>query len=144
MTALDLFLHLCAAGCQLSRQGETLRAHDPQHVLTDNLRQQIREHKQELLRLLAQTTPACESPLTEAPILRQSVVLDSSSQHIEELETCSVAWGFWEPPDACYACGTMRRWRSIYGAVVCVRCHPPPDVAAVAAWEGDVRVISMS
>jgi hypothetical protein len=39
-------------------------------------------------------------------------------------------------PDACYACGTRRRWRSVYGAVVCARCHPPPDAAAVAAWEG--------
>ena len=43
MTALDLFLHLTTAGCQLTRQGDTLRVHDPQHVLTDALRQQIRE-----------------------------------------------------------------------------------------------------
>ena len=35
------------------------------------------------------------------------------------------------------ACGTTRRWRSIYGAVVCVRCHPPADVAVGAAWEGE-------
>jgi hypothetical protein len=59
MTALDLFLHLIAAGCQLARQGETLRVHDPQHVLTDDLRQQLREHKQELLAIL---TP---EPLTQ-------------------------------------------------------------------------------
>ena len=53
MTALDLFLHLTAAGCSLSREeGERLRVHDPQHVLTDDLRQQIREHKQELLAIL--------------------------------------------------------------------------------------------
>jgi hypothetical protein len=31
MTALDLFLHLTAARCQLTRQGDTLRVHDPQH-----------------------------------------------------------------------------------------------------------------
>jgi hypothetical protein len=40
-------------------------------------------------------------------------------------------------PGACYACGTMRRWRSIYGAIVCARCHPPGDAALVAAWEGE-------
>ena len=39
MTALDVFLHLTAAGCQLTRQGDALRVHDPQHVLTDALRQ---------------------------------------------------------------------------------------------------------
>ena len=27
--------------------------------------------------------------------------------------------------DACYACSTTRRWRSVYGAVVCAQCHPP-------------------
>jgi hypothetical protein len=30
----------------------------------------------------------------------------------------------------------MRRWRSVYGAVVCARCHPPADAALVAGWEG--------
>jgi hypothetical protein len=27
-----------------------------------------------------------------------------------------------------------RRWRSVYGAVVCARCHPTAD-AALMAWE---------
>src|SRR5262244_803915 len=52
MTALDLFLHLTAAGCQLTRQGDTLRVHDPQHILTDTLRQAIRTHKAALLAML--------------------------------------------------------------------------------------------
>jgi hypothetical protein len=29
-----------------------------------------------------------------------------------------------------------RRWRSVYSAVVCVKCHPPADAALVAPWEG--------
>jgi len=49
MTALDLFLHLTAAGCQLTRVDDRLRVHDPQHVLTDALRQAIRTHKAALL-----------------------------------------------------------------------------------------------
>ena len=60
MTALDLFLRLTAAGCQLTRQGDTLRVHDPQHILTDALRQQIREHKAALLAML---TPERQIPL---------------------------------------------------------------------------------
>jgi len=64
MTALDLFVHLTAAGCQLTRQGDTLRVHDPQHALTDTLRQQIREHKAALLVLL---TPERPIPLPRYP-----------------------------------------------------------------------------
>src|SRR5262249_16048050 len=57
MTALDLFLRLTAAGCQLSRMEDRLRVHDPQRILTDALRQHIRRHKQELLALLASSVP---------------------------------------------------------------------------------------
>ena len=28
-----------------------------------------------------------------------------------------------------------RRWRSVYGAVVCARCHPPASPTLGAAWE---------
>lgn len=64
MTALDLFLHLTAAGCQLTRQAETLRVHDLQHALTETLRQAIRQHKQELLAML---TPERRIPLPRYP-----------------------------------------------------------------------------
>jgi hypothetical protein len=30
----------------------------------------------------------------------------------------------------------MRRWRSVYGAVICARCHPPASPTLVAAWAG--------
>ena len=52
MTALDVFLHLTAAGCQLTRVDDRLRVHDPQHILTDALRQAIRTHKAALLAML--------------------------------------------------------------------------------------------
>jgi len=57
MTALDLFLSLTAAGCQLIRHGDTLRVHDPQHILTDALRQAIRQHKAALLAMLTPERP---------------------------------------------------------------------------------------
>ena len=64
MTALDLFLLLTAGGCQLTRQGDMLRVHDLQHVLTAALRQQIREHKAALLAML---TPERQIPLPRYP-----------------------------------------------------------------------------
>ena len=34
-------------------------------------------------------------------------------------------------------CGTTQRWRSVYGAIVCVECHPPADAALVTGWGGE-------
>jgi hypothetical protein len=65
MTALDLFLHLTAGGCTLSRlDDDRLQVRDPQHILTDELRQQIRQHKGELLAML---TPDRRIPLPRYP-----------------------------------------------------------------------------
>lgn len=52
MTAAELLTMLTAAGCRLIPEGEQLRVQDPQHALTDELRQAIRQHKQELLTLV--------------------------------------------------------------------------------------------
>ena len=53
MTAIDLFLQLTAGGCTLSRlDGDRLQIRDPQHILTDALRQAIRTHKAALLTML--------------------------------------------------------------------------------------------
>ena len=41
------------------------------------------------------------------------------------------AGGLWQEQEE------ERRWRSVYGTVVCARCHPPADVALVAGWEGE-------
>ncbi len=62
MPAAQLFQTLTARGCRLLQDGEQLRIQDPQHALTDDVRQAIREHKQELLTLLAQAEPANVGP----------------------------------------------------------------------------------
>jgi hypothetical protein len=65
MSVLDLFLHLTAGGCTLSRlDGDRLQIRDPQHILHDALRQQIREHKAALLAML---TPERRIPLPRYP-----------------------------------------------------------------------------
>src|SRR4029453_7641369 len=64
MTALALFLHLTAAACQLTKVEDALWVHDPQHILTDALRQAIRIHKAALLAML---TPERRIPLPRYP-----------------------------------------------------------------------------
>jgi hypothetical protein len=67
MTALDVFLELTGAGCELTRQGDRLRVRDPQHTLTDEVRQTIRAHKAALLALL---TPEPLSPTYPCVVCR--------------------------------------------------------------------------
>ena len=64
MTPGELVTALHTAGCRLIPEGEHLRVQDPQHVLTDDLRQAIREHKAALLALLAQRAPANDAAAT--------------------------------------------------------------------------------
>ena len=34
----------------------------------------------------------------------------------------------------CYACKRSRFWKSIYGVIVCGRCHPPAHDRLVSEW----------
>jgi len=65
MTPIELVTALHTVGCQLIPEGEHVRVQDPQHALTDDLRQAIREHKAALLGLLAPPVPANDATATE-------------------------------------------------------------------------------
>src|SRR5262245_8589951 len=60
----ELLQILTAAGCRLLLEGSALRVQDPQHALTDALRQAIRQHKENLLSMLAQAAAAGDAPAT--------------------------------------------------------------------------------
>jgi hypothetical protein len=49
MTPGELVTALHTVGCRLIPEGEHLRVQDPQHALTGDLRQAIRQHKAALL-----------------------------------------------------------------------------------------------
>lgn len=57
MTPTALLDHLRALGVEVCAEGDKLRYRAPAGVLTDDLRQAIREHKEELLELLRPATP---------------------------------------------------------------------------------------
>ncbi len=38
------------------------------------------------------------------------------------------------PSGACWACGRIRYWLSVYDHMVCGVCHPPADPALVLEW----------
>ena len=62
MTIADFVSHLLSLDVRLSAEGERLRLNAPQGVLTDNLRSQIAERKQELLVFLRDNTSAASIP----------------------------------------------------------------------------------
>ena len=55
MTATELLHELAAKGIRLMAHGEQIAADAPRAVMTDTLRQAIRQHKAALLTLLVQT-----------------------------------------------------------------------------------------
>ena len=65
MTPVELVTVLHTAGCRLIPVREHLRVQDPQHALTDDLRQAIHAHKAALLALLAQPVPVNDATATE-------------------------------------------------------------------------------
>jgi hypothetical protein len=76
-------------------------------------------------------TPPCQHVRTDRR-------RDSSNESEPQLSSVIPPMSCWRnSSSACYACGGTRRWRSVYGAVVCAQCHPPADAALVAAWEGE-------
>jgi hypothetical protein len=113
MTAVDVLHAVKQAGGRLLPNGDKLIIEAPMPLPTDVITL-VCQHKSALLALLHQEPPALPSA---GP---------------GQLTSASPPW---ERHDACYACGATRRWRSIYGVLLCVRCHPPPDAALVVAWE---------
>jgi hypothetical protein len=119
MTAVEVLHTLQARDIQLTADGNQLRYDAPESSLTAEVLTLLRQHKATLLTLLQ--LPPGASPLPEA------------GNHADHIPLLSLA----SRPGTCYACGTTRRWRSVYGAMVCGICHPPADAALVAAWEGE-------
>jgi hypothetical protein len=50
--AVQVLTTLTAAGCQVHAEGDALHVRDPHRMLTDELRQSIRQHKLAILALL--------------------------------------------------------------------------------------------
>lgn len=116
MDAVALLRTLREAGCELQAEGDRLRVNAPKGVLTDELRSLIRQHKPELLRLLA---PVKASRIEESATLPLSGVTFALSLRRD---------------GTCYVCGGSRWWLSVYGVLVCCLCHPPPAPELVSRY----------
>ncbi len=103
MTAVVLLDELRTKGVQLTVEGEHLAVDAPKNVLNDDLRQAIREHKQELLALLSQPMSAADPVQPTAPTRPEPLT----------------------PHYPCVVCGGTDRWED-RGIWRCRRCWPPP------------------
>jgi hypothetical protein len=107
MTAVDVLHAVTRVGGRLLPNGDKFIIEAPTPLPADVIAL-VCQHKSALLALLHQEPPALPS---DRP---GQCTLTSTPQP-------------WERPGACYACGATRRWKSVYGAIVCARCHPPPS-----------------
>src|SRR5437899_1424089 len=106
MTVTTLLDALHTKRVQLTVDGERLAVDAPIGVLTDALRQAIRQHKAALLTLLAQPAPANDTAVT----------IQSAPQACPEPLT---------PFSACVVCGQTDRWDD-HGIWRCQACWPEP------------------
>src|SRR5262245_23909414 len=154
MTAIEVLHHLQTRDIQLTVDGHQLRYDAPESAITEGVLTLLRQHKAALLTLLQQPLPsAARAPEieTSAPDVTPAVPDTVDSRLHARIARCGDSTAEDEPQralvtqpmspwpnssGACYACGTTRRWRSVQGAVICVKCHPPADAALVAAWAG--------
>jgi TubC N-terminal docking domain len=133
MTAVEVLHTLRARDIRLTADGNQLRYDAPESAITEAVLTLLRQHKTALLALLQQghtsiseaMAQEAEAPST-APALAASAAVPPS--HIQGQKPPTAAW-------RCPCCKGTRRWRSVYGTVVCGTCHPPADVALVAGWE---------
>ena len=116
MTAVEVLHHLQARDIRLTVDGDQLRYDAPESAITEAVLTLLRQHKAALLTLLQR--PPDASPLPAA------------GHHADHLPPLPLA----SQPGACYACGTTRRWRSVYGVLICTKCHPPADEALAVGW----------
>lgn len=126
---------------ELAERGVHVRIEDgrihckPRRGLTDELRQRLLRHRDEVLAELA---------VRECPVLE--AVLEAFDGQIVGADAWGESapfWGGYEQPGTCRLCGGREWWRRRAGGpVVCQRCHECPyGDAVVERWttEGDSR-----
>lgn len=136
MTPTALLDHLRALGAEVCVEGDKLRYRAPAGVLTDDLRQAIREHKAALLELLRPfTPPVVLGPRGEDPLDFRRDPLTGAWLHDP---------GWWrgpaqvreihEPRAPCPRCGGRRFWVSLVHSETCATCYPPRPGDRVLGW----------
>jgi hypothetical protein len=155
MTAVEVLHTLQARDIRLTVDGNQLRYDAPESAITEAVLTLLRQHKAALLTLLQQTLPsAARAPESETPVPDVTTAVpdtvascphahsgrcgDGTAEDEPRRVLVTQPMPYWpNSPGACYACGTTRRWRSLYGVLICGMCHPPTNAALVAAWESE-------
>jgi hypothetical protein len=98
------------AGVVLTVIGDTIRVTAPRGTVDPSTKASIRQHKAALVALLS---PAPSRDLA------------------------ATSGGGAVAPIRCFGCREHRFWRSIYGVVICAKCHPPADESLVVERLGE-------
>lgn len=125
--ASEILQDLTARGVTLQADGDALRF-TPRHALTPELLERLREHKAEILRLLAggvddPADGSAHGPDLPDPGGELELAVDATGRrtwrHPDEPETETAP-----VPDPCPSCGGIEQWRDLQGGWHCLRCDP--------------------
>ena len=127
LAASSLLAELRAAGFTLTAEGSRLRV-APADLLTDELRAGIREHRAELVRILAAESAPDGRSGTDATV--PDCVQPEPRKTPLSPHELAMPWQHRKaPPDECPCCKLSRFWKLRTGPPgtpwVCWRCHPP-------------------
>jgi hypothetical protein len=128
MTLVEIVTMLRSHDVLLTACGDRLRVNAPAGVVSDEMRQAMRQHKQALLALLAQPAPAHDAPTT-APSTQEMC------PHPAPLTLCY----------PCVVCGSTGRWDDC-GVWRCRRCWSAPltDAARLATQREQARLTAQA
>jgi hypothetical protein len=131
MSVTELRRELERLGVRLEVRGDQLAFH-PTSALADDMVQQLRTHKADLVALLTTTTSS--EPFTNGQ--------ETSSFQTEEDEDECPAAHFelqeidWNTP---CSCGSLELWETVGGDWRCLRCHPPEASRRLRALAERIR-----
>ena len=111
MTTTELLAELDRRGVVVWVEGDRIRYLARRGALTPELRRAMVERKADLLWLIPPEPP---SLFNQARLLFGGVEVSTTAK------------------GACHVCGGRQWWRSVHGALVCMRCHPPAVAELVA------------
>lgn len=139
MDAATLLRTLRERGFTLRVEGGTLYVGHRPGALSDELRSLIREQKAALLALLSAGEGQEEAPIPPAPAVPPDRILHIPAPSLRGGRSLTRPGGITlalslRQDGACYVCGGCEWWLSIYGVVVCCRCHPPPVPELVSQY----------
>ncbi len=121
-----------AGGRVVVVEDDDLRAIVPAGVLTEEAAAVLKEHKQDLLKILPSGEREAIQWVEDLPPAEAEAVVDTACREWDEI--VSEAW-----PEPCGQCGASELWQNALGRWRCIKCDPPTQSIKALNRAGRIR-----